>query len=139
MSTPHPIALLAQQFPRLLRGQRPRTHSFLPIGWIQLATKLLAEIDRMFDEVEAAQFEILQIKQKLGSLRLYWRFGAPDGPCEAIAFRESSAMFERIEARVRTAELQSARTCERCGEEGASLRNSSGLVTLCESCWALAK
>ena len=78
-------------------------------GWLKFVLPL---IKRCNDE----GVEILQIKEKFGTLRFYVG-GASDEIHDAID----------------EAERLSEITCERCGEPG-TLRRNSWLATLCDKC-----
>jgi hypothetical protein len=122
-----PIADLVDRFPRLFRGRLPLCHSFLPEGWIALTTRLLEDIDAMLDDGTAPGFDVLQIKEKFGSLRLYWRL-------RYWLRSDAPALFDQIAARAEAARTESLSTCACCGAGGASLDRSLGLTTLCEPC-----
>ena len=81
-------------------------------------------LERTFARLEAAlaaggTFRSLQIKEKYGTLRLYW----------------SGGMSDEVEAKVKEAidlaEARSACTCEQCGEEGCLYRAGGVLMTRC--------
>jgi hypothetical protein len=81
-------------------------------GWKDL-------LDRAFTKMKAAGWNsaIHQVKEKFGTLRLY---------CEQDGRPE-------IEAIIREAEEESARTCEMCGKPGRA-RKLSWVRTLCDVC-----
>ena len=76
--------------------------SDLPAGWVPLATRLCEDFDAMLSDGEAATFEILQIKEKLGSLRVHF-FQRPP---------MSQELFERLAERRRAAADESERTSQ---------------------------
>ncbi len=78
-------------------------------GWASLYEPLIKL-------VEEAGGQVLQVKEKFGTLRFYY------GPYD-----------DTIEAAVEAARSKSAGTCEMCGEPG-SLRGGSWLKTLCDAC-----
>lgn len=80
-------------------------------GWDHLVKPLLEELEQLGGAV-------LQVKEKFGGLRFYYRL-SNDHP-QALAFGES----------VEKAEAQSFDTCEECGQPG-ELRSGKWLVTLC--------
>ena len=137
MNAADPIDTLVDLFPRVFQGQRPRSDSFLPEGWIKLATQLFDDLDRMLDDNNAAQFEVRQIKDKICRLRVHFWLGPPYAADDEITQLAWSPMREKISDRIRAAGDESERTCERCGAGDAWLRLPAELVTLCESCWAL--
>ena len=83
-------------------------------GWDQIVLDLARELD----EIDPG-WEPLQIKEKFGALRFYWKKESSDGsPDEA---------WDAIER----AERRSRETCEMCGREGR-LRGKSWVMTLCD-------
>jgi hypothetical protein len=85
-------------------------------GWFDILWQLCEDLELLVAELEQAtvrQFEILQVKEKFGGLRIHVN-GADD------------AIRQRIEA----AERESFRTCEVCGQPG-ELREGSWIKTLC--------
>jgi hypothetical protein len=139
------IDALVARFPRLFHDRQPRVWSDLPQGWTELADQLFTDLDAMLDDDAAKRFEVVQVKEKFGGLRVYWELGKEQttvldthgfdsaqrvdkGPAKP------SALFDRIRARVKQAGEQAATTCQRCGNGGASAGGSGWIVTLCEAC-----
>jgi len=93
-------------------------------GWFDLLYKLARRVDRQVDKLPSDEHDgvmFFQIKEKFGSLRIYWRI--------TIA---NSDIVENIRALVNYAEYKSTKLCDKCGKEGIS-RNDIGWVrTLCE-------
>lgn len=98
-------------------------HTLMPLGfqvedgWFHLIWSLCEDLDPLVagHESETRQpFEVLQVKEKFGSLRFYVNGG-------------STLIWDRIAS----AEEESLRTCEVCGKPG---RHRPGLVlrTLCD-------
>jgi hypothetical protein len=86
-------------------------------GWCDL-------LDRACGQIEAAlagndTFTALQIKEKYGTLRLYWRGRLP---------KEAEA---KVEEAIDLAEARSACTCEICGAEGRLHSRGDWLATAC--------
>lgn len=77
-------------------------------GWGDLVVELYQDLVKIYPDVE-----VNQVKEKFGGLRFY-----------------TGGMPEEGLARVRKAEQQSYRTCERCGRYGKS-RGGSWITTLC--------
>jgi hypothetical protein len=104
--------------PRIFRG--PKAVQGYPEcgeGWCDL-------LDRACGRIEAAlagngTFTALQIKEKYGTLRFYWRGRLPS---EAKA---------RVEEAIELAEARSACTCEVCGAEGRLHSRGDWLATAC--------
>lgn len=129
-------------------------------GWSKLLRECCEAIVARYAEEGIGLYDIdfvpAQIKEKFGTLRLY--YGYFDAPCGIAAFDNlatgESIRFEPrtekeideakvklrqdIRAIVRAAEQKSKCTCEMCGAEG-KLRNDSDIgiywvKTLCDSC-----
>lgn len=81
-------------------------------GWYPI----LARIEERLNELDP-HFEVNQIKEKFGTLRVYWEGDIPDG-----------------DAIVDEAEAESARTCELCGSVGHLRTRAGWLKTLCDTC-----
>ena len=84
-------------------------------GWCDL-------LDRARGRIEAAlagndTFTTLQIKEKYGTLRLYWR---------GCLLKEAEA---KVEEAIDLAEARSACTCELCGAEGRLHSRGDWLAT----------
>jgi hypothetical protein len=91
-------------------------------GWFELVWRLCERLEPVVSQLNAMLpdgelFEVLQVKQKMGSLRFYV------SQCDAA-----------IEAEIDAARLESLRICENCGRPG-TLRNRNGwLVVFCDNC-----
>ena len=82
------------------------------LGWCKLLWNMLQELEEVVDE----NFYFTQIKEKYGSLRVYYIGGSDE--------------VDRIIAKY---EDLSYKTCERCGSPGEA--NDDGWVrTLCKDC-----
>ncbi|WP_407180415.1 hypothetical protein [Bradyrhizobium sp. STM 3562] len=86
-------------------------------GWYDLLDRLCVRI-RAAVQADGGPFKLSQIKQKYGTLRVYW-----DGALSP----EADAQVEEV---IALAEARSAVTCEICGEEGR-LRDGAWLTTRC--------
>ena len=139
------IDALVARFPRLFHDRQPRVWSDLPQGWIELADQLFADLNSIIDDDAAKRFEVVQIKEKLAGLRVYWELGKEQTTVMDVIGTGSvqrvdagpakpTALFDRIRARVKQAGEQAAATCQRCGNGGASAGGSGWIVTLCEAC-----
>lgn len=91
-------------------------------GWFDLVRRLCERLEPLVTELSTAlpdgdRFEVLEIKQKMGSLRFY------------VSHHDAA-----IDTEIDGARLDSRRTCENCGSPGM-LRNRDGwLVTVCDEC-----
>ena len=108
---------LLEKYPQLFKNA---TNRYSPMvfgiecgpGWrsiIESVCRLLEGKDVVFD----------QVKEKYGSLRIYWS-GPDDGFVEGV---------------IAMAEEMSRQTCDRCGNRG-STRGTGWLVTTCDECEA---
>lgn len=139
------IDALIERFPRIFKGAQPYAWSDLPQGWTELAERLFADVDRMLDDEAAKAFEVRQIKEKFGGLRVYWRFAEQEttaidvfdtGSLGHLVLQpvEPTALFTRIRLRVQEAADEAARTCQHCGNGSATANNSGLVATLCGPC-----
>src|ERR1700730_10742662 len=86
-------------------------------GWFNIVWKLCEDLEPLVAEAEKATgypFEVLQVKQKLGGLRVYVN-------------HSTKVIRNRIEA----AQLESLRTCEVCGQPG-SRREGDWIPAVCD-------
>ena len=88
-------------------------------GWDQVVFDLARELDGI-----VPGWEPLQIKEKFGGLRFYWRDGSDDDGLDDDTMDEAGDAIERAERR-------SKETCEMCGKVGR-LRGRSWVKTLCD-------
>ena len=70
---------------------------------------------------------LLQVKEKFGALRFYWRNNIPNGINNDIAMDL-----------VDYCEMRSGHLCETCGDWGER-RGDGWIVTMCEKCWDIRK
>lgn len=75
---------LIQAYPRLFKGVAPRTMSWVDQEYYQLVNSLLQLINENLDDNEAANFEVLQIKEKFGELRFYFKASENKRPIIAV-------------------------------------------------------
>jgi hypothetical protein len=86
-------------------------------GW----TPILDELHRQLVLLDPG-YRLLQVKEKLGHLRVY------------AGFERSVA--DECQRLVREAEARAARTCERCGQPGQLRQDRRWRLTLCDDCHA---
>ena len=116
-------------FPRLFRGNEPCGHSSLPGGWDQLVFELFHDIDRLLSDAQASSFETLQVKEKLGRLRVHIRYrGALD---------EEGDPESRLIKLIDTASYQSESVCQICGRLSRSSHRPLMRNGACETCCAI--
>jgi hypothetical protein len=112
---------LIKAYPNLFhpRGaglERARGYPVCGGGWRDLLNSACAKIEAAITEGES--FKVVQIKERLGTLRFYWRGNLSPG-----------AETKIVEA-IALAEARSACSCEQCGEE-ARLYRAGGMLTTC--------
>ena len=144
------VASLAASHPALFERGIP-DYSDLKTGWYPLVDKLCTDIERKLKPDLAKRFAVVQIKEKFGTLRFYWRLGDlgdmhvdvfnPGGTVQSSVVRAKPSRAADAEAvnqaRDRLRELvnaaceASASVCQRCGALG-SLRRFAWAQTLCD-------
>src|ERR1700730_2054024 len=114
---------IVARWPQWFNTEGEVSHTTMPRGllhgdgWFDILWRLCGDLESLvgqFEQESGCQFEILQVKEKFGGLRIYVR-GAND------------VMRQRLQA----AKMESTRTCEVCRQPGA-LRESSWTKTLCD-------
>jgi hypothetical protein len=87
-------------------------------GWFDILWRLFEDLEPLvvaFEQESGFQFEVLQVKEKFGGLRVY------------VNCRRNEAIRQRIGI----ASEESLHTCEVCGQPG-ELRENGWIKTLCE-------
>jgi hypothetical protein len=118
---------LIREFPQLFQGiSQPPTKSLMCYGiscgdgWYNILLKLCKDIMALEDLDSTIQFQ--QIKEKFGRLVVY-----------------TSGTDRRVHTLTATAYLESASTCERCGDTKTAEPRSGGWIkTLCDKCAGVA-
>lgn len=107
-------------------------------GWWQILVRLCRQVDELLGD-EKARFRWVQIKEKWGTGRFYWRLGDDTAlhvdlqMPEAVAHLElgpKSHLGKRIQELVHAAQEDTSRTCMVCGTAG-KLDRSGWWLTLC--------
>lgn len=133
---------LVAAHPTLFDGVPPRAFSYLPAGWYTTVDCLCTELEEELGEDAYRHLRIAQLKEKFGTLRIYYRFAADEADSDdksadgrfvvSVANQQTEAQRARVRALVDAAQRQSETTCLRCGAAGA-LRDVDGyLATLCD-------
>lgn len=87
-------------------------------GWYDLIYKLCLDLESILERTKDSwQFEVLQVKEKFGTLRFYTNW-------------ETEEILERIDE----AKRESTITCELCGDVGTLCTRGSWYKTLCPEC-----
>jgi len=92
-------------------------------GWLPIIESLCVDLDALLSPVQKAGISYVQIKEKLGGLRVYWHYAASD----ASPLPEATSYA--IQARIETADAFAQTACETCGAPG-ELRDSHGWRTV---------
>lgn len=140
--TASPIVRLIAEHPRLFRGESPVVPSDLPAGWYDLVHVLCLGIEEILGE-DCPEFQVKQIKEKLGGLRFYFALSgsedfyidvhSEDG-FETIIKRAASAPSKMASIRqlVELACEGSRATCQMCGALGSQRFIGGRLTALCD-------
>jgi hypothetical protein len=131
---------MIERYPRLFKGAAPALGITTSPGWDEILRALFHDFDLLLDDEKAKQFRFVQIKEKLGGLRVYYRIGEsseidPVVENAADSPRDSRFAFVRelLDALISDAEKKALRTCEQCGEPGV-LRQSGCMLVTCDAC-----
>lgn len=138
-----------KRFPYMFIGDQIELNFYK--GWHPLLDKLCQDIDQLLGEDKRA-FHWLQIKEKLGTIRLYWRMNdlATTTRLSVISTDGTSADFEiggakrqsshdakeqvlrsAIDTLIGEAETATSNICMACGSPGRQISFSGYIVTLC--------
>lgn len=106
-------------------------------GWFSIIEQLLASIRATLKPELARRFRLMQIKEKFGSLRVYYEGQAmfmdslcPTGPaCARIESEENP--FKEIDGLISEATGRSTETCIFCGDVGR-IRTDGWWLTMCD-------
>ena len=113
---------LIERFPRLFRGAQPAVWSHVPVGWTAIVRTLFAGIDALLNDEQAKDAQVVQIKEKLGMLRLYISFDRMDG--DGVN-PNPAALRSLVDAAVAASKV----TCYVCAQPGM-MRNLGGYLTV---------
>ena len=116
---------LAVDFPELFHGRHKSIQeSLMPFGcecgdgWEPILRRLCAKLEAIHSS-RLPELELVQVKEKYGTLRVYAVGGGDNEVADAICAAES----------------ESARTCEDCGASG-KMQDGAWMRTLCDVCEA---
>jgi len=114
---------LVERWPRWFNTGGDIRHTAMPHGftnddgWFDILWRLCEDLEPLvaaFEQASGSQFEVLQVKEKFGGLRVY-----------------VNDANDAIRLRIETAVHESFHTCELCGRAG-ELREDSWIKTLCD-------
>jgi len=86
-------------------------------GWLGILEELFSKIDEVVKRDKIKDFQVIQVKEKFGDLRVYVYGGN-----------------EEIAKLISDAEEQSIKTCEKCGFSGELQKIGRWYTTLCDKC-----
>lgn len=131
------FAKLTRKHPRL---SRPKLHGWeIDVGWIGLVDSYFDVVDRVVpDDVE---FDVLQIKEKFGGLRLYNRHFRQDHDVKTTSDdapvahtpRKLDPWEQELQMAKILAEQRSFFVCERCGKPGRLRVRNGYYFTACDA------
>jgi hypothetical protein len=124
----------------------PPVYSWVEPGWYGIVDELCADISVLLANEPDVALDVLQVKEKLGGLRFYFRLRRVSGANpDASPLDESDAgsesesdkaglteLRDRIAACVARAEDLASRTCAVCGARGTTRQGTEGIATLCD-------
>lgn len=119
------IRQLMNAHPKLFKGARPSVPSTNPRGWGMIVHELCTKIEATLNELDLQRFTIVQIKEKFGALRFYYK-----------GLRDDDFLQKQIRAFVADAESKSKETCMACGQPAHLSIESFTYVTYCPACLA---
>lgn len=92
------------------------------VGWFPILREFFLTVNDVLKDNPDREFTLLQVKEKLGGLRIYYRL---------LPF-EADVVGNRIHAAYRAAEGRAAVTCDVCGRPGVYRSRKGFLLTRCE-------
>jgi len=101
------------------------------VGWFPILERLFGEIEHILKDGDPSRFQLRQVKEKLGGLRVYWRYGSLEKTADGESVRDTD-IRDRIMLAVFSAEARSERTCEVCGKPGHMRVQSGWYATRCD-------
>ena len=119
---------IRERFPTLV------THGFeCWIGWFPIIERFFAEVSDTLDGAPGVRFDLIQIKEKFGGLRIYYQVTSPPAGrhLDTREFRAADAPWQ-IDRAYERASKKALHTCDVCGRPGV-LRNHKGVfATRCD-------
>jgi hypothetical protein len=115
---------LIKRFPAWLSVNGDVRHTLMPFGfqhgdgWFNILWRLCLHLEPVVTELETEtgeRFEVVQVKEKLGTLRFY-----------------VSHHMDAIDRRIAEAQKESSRTCEICGQPGKRRETGGGVRAVCD-------
>lgn len=120
------LARLDELFVKHLRlfSKRPLPFGLeVHAGWTDLLDTLLSRIETILDDIPDASFEILQVKEKFGTLRFYYQI-------DNASDTATAAIRQAVEATATASRF----CCERCGASGQLDSKNGWMRVRCRTC-----
>jgi hypothetical protein len=113
----------------------------LHMGWIERFARLCADVDTLLGDADKKRFRWVQLKEKMGSARWYWRLGrrqpvfhvdvfAPDG-VQSLQTGGRGELESKLRDLVNAAMDDTAQLCIVCGLAGAVDWHDHYALVLC--------
>lgn len=122
------LAALIARYPRLFSAGVRHPESWVEPGWTGIVDTLFQRIDERLSREPAVRFEMIQVKEKFGRLRVSFELETSD-PGGASSL---TRLQEDLDRYVEEARDRSRTTCERCGSAGVTIRKKGTVATLCD-------
>jgi hypothetical protein len=113
-----------------------------PDGWFDILDGLFREIGSALRRTPGHKFEVIQVKEKLASLRVHFSLDqasditadilGPSGHIQIVNEVDGPALMDEIRALVAEASRRSTQTCQKCGSPGTRRDKRGWLVVLCD-------
>lgn len=127
---------LAEKFPFMRKKEQPVKGRIDDIysafgcecgdGWYDIIYNLCTEIEGLYEsENEPMNIEVVQIKEKFGTLRFYYHPGDYNTP----------DFGDKLYNIIHRWEERSESVCEKCGKPGKLRNNLPWIRTLCDDCY----
>ncbi|MBZ9798729.1 hypothetical protein [Mesorhizobium sp. ES1-4] len=92
------------------------------VGWLPILREFFSVVRRMIPAGRERDFVLLQVKEKLAGLRIYFRLA------DSLPDAAKAAIYDDYSV----AEARAAVTCEVCGQPGVFRSQNGWLLTRCE-------
>lgn len=115
---------VVNKYPRVFADIHTDVMSEIPTGWTALVEELCSRLDSNFNEHDPNQttvFDVMQIKEKFGSLRFYHHIETTN-----------DSLYWRIKSLIHECEVKSQFTCQYTGKPGELCMKDKWLMVLCE-------
>ena len=132
---------LVAAHPLLFRGAHPRVPSDLPDGWYGLVDELCTRIESVLGPEDCASFEVVQVKEKYGALRMYFALARAEdhfldvhigtGLRTFVQRAKGPPKMDAVRQLIDEASKASLTVCLKCGAPGQRVVRDGWVATLC--------